>query len=278
MLYIEVFIFPFVLFFWPFSKDMSEKHSKKSKEEKSKPDDSRSKQAAKSSKEELLLAAKMMEKPPTPGFSPKDSQYSGLSPSSVEGILPVMKDARVDQILATMEEQKKDFSNFMLTVTTFMQKSKTSKVSSTQVSGAAKRKAISELEADLDQVDVAESSLASDEEQEEISFEDKGSLMDEFQVGKNMFVPSDFQKELWLKAVKLTPEFGKTAWMNLKASILISKWTSHPLADAFTAPKLDPGLIGLHYEDLKASEKQMVFLQNCSGAMAAIVTRVLAVI
>ena len=92
-----------------------------------------------------------------------------------------------------------------------------------------------------------------------------------------MFVPADRQVEMWAAASKLSPDYGK-AWMDLKVTSTIKKWNGHPHNTTFSASAVDPGLLPLAYKDLQAQEKHMVFLQGCSGAMAAVGTRILSLI
>ena len=91
-------------------------------------------------------------------------------------------------------------------------------------------------------------------------------------------MPSELQLEMWSRVLKLDPSYGDTAWKTTSVSGLLKKWTSHPAASDFTAPKPDSGLIPLHFQDQKDLEKQLVALQNAAGGVGAVATRALGLI
>ena len=93
------------------------------------------------------------------------------------------------------------------------------------------------------------------------------------------FVPSDLQLQMWARVLKLDPEYGREAWRsttNVKG--VLKKWTSHPTAIPFTAPKPDNGLLPLVFQDQKDLEKQLAALQLSAGGVGAVATRVLGLI
>ena len=59
---------------------------------------------------------------------------------------------------------------------------------------------------------------------------------------------------------------------------LLKKWTSHPSAAPFNAPKPDSGLVPLAFQDQKDLEKQLANLQLSAGAMGAVSSRFLCLI
>ena len=86
----------------------------------------------------------------------------------------------------------------------------------------------------------------------------------------------DIQLQIWSSALRLDPDFGEEAWRKLNVSNIVSKWTGHPSAGAaFGAPKPDPALPGLRFDNQRTLEKQLIGLQASTGAMAAAATRVM---
>ena len=52
-------------------------------------------------------------------------------------------------------------------------------------------------------------------------------------------------------------------------------WLGASQAVAFSAPKPDPGLVDLHFQDQKDLEKQLVAAQKTTGAAGAVSTKIL---
>ena len=92
------------------------------------------------------------------------------------------------------------------------------------------------------------------------------------------FQPSDIQLEMWARVLKRDPGYGPQAWRTNTNKGAIKKWTSHPSAAPFTAPKPDSGLVPLVFQDQKDLEKQLSDLQLSAGGMGAVSTRFLGLI
>ena len=91
-------------------------------------------------------------------------------------------------------------------------------------------------------------------------------------------MPSEFQLVMWARVLKLDPEYGPDAWKTSTIKGILRKWTSHPSAAPFTAPKPDNGLVPLSFQDQKSLDKQLAALQLSAGGMGAVVTRILGLI
>ena len=106
--------------------------------------------------------------------------------------------------------------------------------------------------------------------------ESASTVLDRFAAGKSLFVPSELQREMWGCILRLEPEYGEEAWMNLKVAAIVKKWTGHPdSAVTFSAPAPDKGLRPLKFNDHKEMEKKLVTLQSTAGGAGAICTRML---
>ena len=125
----------------------------------------------------------------------------------------------------------------------------------------------------------------SEEQEEDDDYEDlsdeeeQGSdLLDHFGSASPAFVPTEKQLEMWMRALKLDPDYGKDAWTKVKAKGIIKKWVDHPSAGAFTAPEPEEGVPGLVFPDHKEFEKDFSRLQDAAGTIAAIATRIMCLI
>ena len=103
-------------------------------------------------------------------------------------------------------------------------------------------------------------------------------MMDHFGAASSSFVPSEKQLEMWMRSLKLDPDYGKNAWATVRAKGTIKKWTSNPSASAFTAPEAEEGVPNLVFPYHKEFEKDFVRLQDAAGSIAVIATRVLCLI
>ena len=83
---------------------------------------------------------------------------------------------------------------------------------------------------------------------------------------------------MWTRVLKLDPAYGPEAWRTTTNKGILKKWTSHPSAAPFTAPKPDSGLVPLAFQDQKDLEKQLAALQLSAGGMGAVSTRFLGLI
>ena len=129
---------------------------------------------------------------------------------------------------------------------------------------------------------VPEDSLFFDDEVEQVEvaedadeFEEP-SLLDRFDSASLMHVPGPFQLMLWDKVLKHKPVWGKNAWLSLKVSHILKKWTGHPSASMFTAPDPDPELEAPTFPDQVSLEVKLTSLMNSVGGLGAIATRVIA--
>ena len=272
---------------------------------------SSSKPPKSSTRENLLLAAKMLEVPSDSlvgaGLKTPPNVVPGISPVSVparsEAVPPVVKapvatvtraqvvaEDSVEKVLLAMKNQQQQFQaqqqqqfqaqqQQLASFMGFLQSISSNK----DVEGSRAKEHEKPQDPQLPKEIVAPANVPEEEVAHHVQDEGEedaaegGSLLEQFSLGKNMFIPDETQVELWACAAKLSPEYGN-AWTNLKVSNLVTKWTGHPLNSTFKASGIDPGLLPLKYKDLQAQEKQTVFLQNCAGAIAAIGTRMLGLI
>lgn len=86
------------------------------------------------------------------------------------------------------------------------------------------------------------------------------------------------QLQMWSRVLKLDPAYGPEAWRSTTNKGALKKWTSHPSAAPFTAPKADSGLVPLNFQDQKDLEKSLSSLQLSAGGMRAVATRFLGLI
>ena len=292
------------------SGEDSKKDKERDKEGSSKSRSSSSKSTKSSTKDNLLLAAKMLEMPPsTPSFKTPLNVCSGITPMSASARSEAVGDAvakapvttatrasvasqdnSVDKVLLAMKTQQQEFQaqqqqqfqaqqQQLASFMGFLQSFSSNK----DVEGSRAKEHEKPQDPQLPKEIVAPANVPEeevahhDQDEGEEDAAEGGSLLEQFSLGKNMFIPDETQVELWACAAKLSPEYGN-AWTNLKVSNLVTKWTGHPLNSTFKASGIDPGLLPLKYKDLQAQEKQTVFLQNCAGAIAAIGTRMLGLI
>ena len=249
--------------------------------------------SSKSSKDNLLLAGLMSEKPLTPSFEAKKSKTSPPLKSTpaeksaptekperrsrehvqVTGVKPVVQpDARVDSLCATVEAQGKQLAE----VLELLKAGSKRKASPSPEQGPSRRRTASPVHSEMESVqDNPEDSDAPSEDEEQ-QRKPAGSLLEQFSSGKTMFVPSLYQLELWESVLRHDPEWGQEAWMKNNVSHILSKWTSHPEADAFTPPAKDNGLPKLEFPAQKEKEKVLLPFQAAAGGIAAIATRVMA--
>ena len=104
----------------------------------------------------------------------------------------------------------------------------------------------------------------------------QASVLDSLGSGHNSHAPSKHQVDLWSRVVKLDEaRFGEAAWRKLKIGSIVTKWTSHPSAAPFSAPRADSNLVPLKFADQRALEKQMIALQTAVGSMGAITSKII---
>ena len=74
---------------------------------------------------------------------------------------------------------------------------------------------------------------------------------------------------------KLSADFNDDEWRKFSTNSLVKKWSGASQDVAFSAPKPDPGLVDLHFQDQKDLEKQLVAAQKTTGAAGAVSTKIL---
>ena len=110
---------------------------------------------------------------------------------------------------------------------------------------------------------------------DEIESEQGGSVLDSFAPPKSQFIPTDLNKKVWNRVTKLSSYFNDEEWRKFSTNSLVKKWSVASQAVAFSAPKPDPGLVDLHFQDQKDLEKQLVAAQKTTGAAGAVSTKIL---
>ena len=74
---------------------------------------------------------------------------------------------------------------------------------------------------------------------------------------------------------KLSTAFNDEDWRKFSTNALVKRWSGSAQAVAFSAPKPDPGLVDLHFQDQKDMEKQLISAQKAAGAIGAVSTKML---
>ena len=136
---------------------------------------------------------------------------------------------------------------------------------------------LSQLEGPTDD-DWEQSSHHDDEDiamEEEEDNDVGGSVMDRFGPPKSQFVPSQLNIQLWETVTKLSSAFNDEDWRKFSTNALVKRWSGSAQAVAFSAPKPDPGLVDLHFQDQKDMEKQLISAQKAAGAIGAVSTKML---
>ena len=285
-----------------------EKVRKDSKPKKSSTKDIESRPA--SSKDNLLLAGEMSRvpdpklgkgatpsygKPPsTPGFTPKGSSPAVLGVTPVGPGEPNMVAQIIELMNANNRAQEKKNENML---NSFMEKmgslvnaapaqssapSQPSASALPAVQAPKRKRSPSPQEEDepLDEEEPADVEQDDDTDYDDVSDEEEqgSDLLDHFGSATLAFVPTDKQLQMWIRALKLDPDYGKEAWTKVRAKGLIKKWVDHPSAGAFTAPEPEEGVPGLVFPDHKEFEKDFSRLQDAAGTIAAIATRIMCLI